>query len=1029
MASNLKCPYCGRDNFTSSRGLQHHQQRNKLCSNQILSSLTLPSAMPTIAHDYMQMTTIKRHKSVSNASFISRLSEIRTSTDVNISKERPETSANKRTLANINEDLEDNQDVLFGDNSRFDELSDEAADAAAAAYPEESDVSGDDFECDKTMRKSFQEYVLNQQNILPFTPTQVSAIQLLSKLRRTKAPLNTYDSVMHWHLSTIGKIHPTQSERQSSDFISRERLFKQLRKRYKYEESYHHVTKITLPHSKAKAQIVWNDAKEVITSLLTDPRILDNDYLFFGDNPLSSPPERLNFVEDVNTGRAYIKTYQKLITRPGEEVLLPVIFYIDAATTGQFADLPVTAVKLTLGIFSRKAREKDHCWRILGYIPAVLKHKSKGRRIMLDSLHVDGIMAHQDALEDEGGADNNAISKAQDFHTMLEVVLKSYVKLQNTGFVWDLAYKGRVYQNVEFVLFTPFMKVDGEEADKLCGKYLSRTRNVAQLCRYCECPTDKSDDPLADYRLKTKPRINALISQNNVYALQQLSQHAINNCMYALRFGAHNRQGVHGACPMEMLHALLLGLFRYTRDCFFHQIGETSQTADRINAYSKQYGELLSRQSDRDMPVTRFANGIKRGKLMAQEYPGILLCMAAVLRSTGGRAMLRRKKEHFGNEDALRDWSQLVETLLQWERWLKSASMEKQHVKESKQKHRYILYLMKKVAKRSVGMQLKLIKFHGVVHMAEDILNFGVPLEVDTGSNESGHKPTKTAARLTQKNEETFDLQTAIRLEELHLLDLAMLELAGKPMFNYGKHEPELRLKDPPPPDNVPIGGAKLTVSFDNITQQHVVTLRARSQDDGDSKLETGLVSFVAGLQDAVQQYLPTVPLRTVHKRQGQIFRGQNKFRGTVWRDWALIDWGDEGIAPAKIYGFVDLRGLPLNHTCTYQEFPLEQGVFAVVENAVYSNDEVEVGLSEIFVPIIKETGGITHNAVSHNKFYLADVEAIVKPIAVIPDIGGPPNAYFVVKDRETWRTDFMEFLERPLELEAEITSDEEDED
>jgi hypothetical protein len=50
------------------------------------------------------------------------------------------------------------------------------------------------------------------------------------------------------------------------------------------------------------------------------------------------------------------------------------------------------------------------------------------------------------------------------------------------------------------------------------------------------------------------------------------------------------------------------------------------------------------------MPVTRFANGIKRGKLMAQEYPGILLCMAAVLHSTGGHAMLKQKKEHFGGK-------------------------------------------------------------------------------------------------------------------------------------------------------------------------------------------------------------------------------------------------------------------------------------------------------------------------------------------------------------------------------------------
>ena len=56
--------------------------------------------------------------------------------------------------------------------------------------------------------------------------------------------------------------------------------------------------------------------------------------------------------------------------------------------------------------------------------------------------------------------------------------------------------------------------------------------------------------------------------------------------------------------------------------------------------------------------------------------------------------------------------------------------------------------------------------------------------------------------------------------------------------------------------------------------------------------------------------------------------------------------------------------------------------------------------------------------------FFLADVEAIVKPLAVIPDIGGPPNAYFWVKDQESWWQDFTEFLEKDLNLEEEISSD-----
>jgi hypothetical protein len=82
------------------------------------------------------------------------------------------------------------------------------------------------------------------------------------------------------------------------------------------------------------------------------------------------------------------------------------------------------------------------------------------------------------------------------------------VTLQEIGFTWDLSYKGNLYQNIEFVLFTPFVKVDGEEANKLCGKYLSRTSNVAQLCQYCECPTADSDNPHANYALKTKSKIS-----------------------------------------------------------------------------------------------------------------------------------------------------------------------------------------------------------------------------------------------------------------------------------------------------------------------------------------------------------------------------------------------------------------------------------------------------------------------------------------------------------------------------------------
>ena len=95
------------------------------------------------------------------------------------------------------------------------------------------------------------------------------------------------------------------------------------------------------------------------------------------------------------------------------------------------------------------------------------------------------------------------------------------------------------------------------------------------------------------------------------------------------------------------------------------------------------------------------------------------------------------------------------------------------------------MYLLKKVGNRTEGMGWKLIKFHGILHMAEDIKMFGVPMVVDTGASEGHHKKTKVAAKLTQKNITTFETQTDRRLEEMHLLDLALHEVAGRPLWDY----------------------------------------------------------------------------------------------------------------------------------------------------------------------------------------------------------------------------------------------------
>ena len=91
--------------------------------------------------------------------------------------------------------------------------------------------------------------------------------------------------------------------------------------------------------------------------------------------------------------------------------------------------------------------------------------------------------------------------------------------------------------------------------------------------------------------------------------------------------------------------------------------------------------------------------------------------------------------------------------------------MERRHVRKLRDKHRYIMFLIKKVLRRQTGMGFKIIKYHGILHLVDDILNFGVPLCVDTGTNESHHKITKVCAKLTQRDITVFEKQAAQRVE------------------------------------------------------------------------------------------------------------------------------------------------------------------------------------------------------------------------------------------------------------------------
>ena len=168
-------------------------------------------------------------------------------------------------------------------------------------------------------------------NFFQLTKEQKTCIRLMQVLKK-KAPLSAYEDVLEWHLKESGALHRHETLGALEAYPRRQTLISTLIPRYNLKGLETTMKKVRLPSSKAVVSVPCRDAGACIVSLLTDPRIKDDDYFFFHDDPLAPPPETVTKLGDLNTGDAYLKTYKKLIRKPNQ-VLLPTCVYIDGAVT------------------------------------------------------------------------------------------------------------------------------------------------------------------------------------------------------------------------------------------------------------------------------------------------------------------------------------------------------------------------------------------------------------------------------------------------------------------------------------------------------------------------------------------------------------------------------------------------------------------------------------------------------------------------------------------------------------------------
>ena len=451
MSDNTTCPYCGKV-CKSSGGLRQHISKTKSCSYQqrlqvsVAASVPLPSnpeAQQAQIHDQPSTTTrrslrlqIRDHDAAGSVRFATK--------SVADPPSDPEAFVPDPSDDEIDPDGYDPDPDANSEDDGSTSYGVEVDDDSISEDEELDDNEKKKAPPNTEMLTKFRAFCdTHSFHFLPLSREDVTSIKLLNALKSQKAPLRAYPSMLEWHLKETQHLGEHESLKDSKKYFHRETLMKQLIKRYNMGAMLPKIKRLTLPHSKAVVHIPYRDVKDCIVSLLTDPRIRNKDYLFFDRDPTAKPPEKVTFIEDINTGEAFLASHKMYCTKPNQ-VPLGIIFYIDGAVTGQFSDLPITALKISLSIHNREARDHEWAWREIAWIPQVRKQKARGKKLFKESNHLESMdlelldgEGDYAELDDEDGdstdEDTEPEVKAQDFHTMLSFALKRIVEPQETG--------------------------------------------------------------------------------------------------------------------------------------------------------------------------------------------------------------------------------------------------------------------------------------------------------------------------------------------------------------------------------------------------------------------------------------------------------------------------------------------------------------------------------------------------------------------------------------------------------------------
>ena len=299
---------------------------------------------------------------------------------------------------------------------------------------------------------------------------------------------------------------------------------------------------------------------------------------------------------------------------------------------------------------------------------------------------------------------------------------------------------------------------------------------------------------------------------------------------------------------------------------------------------------------------------------------------------------------------------------------------------------------IKTTLRRSTGNEMKLLKFHVLRHLIDDIDRFGCPQNFDGGPCEANFKPQKHMAQLTQRRHHTFKYQMGNRLSEHYCFTRAINETGCQYMNMTVNSSTQSGRK---------IGGSKFTIqkSVTDIIMYSVHWLSVKMENHYPQHV---LKYIYEKLYDEV--YYPHVTCFTEHKRQDFIFHGVCQYRSDhEWYDWAVINWEGGKLYLGKIYCFVDMTESKYVKSVIVNGNEICQGQVYAVISSLSEKQLRNYKHSKLF-----SRGIIKHDDEQNEVIYLVSVDAIANTAFVIPNIGSTENEVLVMLPRKCWSSMYI---------------------